>query len=886
LDCAAYQSCDSGLHRCLTSAGFCDSDGQCNSWELCNPANHTCQPKLCSTGKCLSGQFFGCKADGTGYTAAVNCLDGKPCKQDLCDPALGCSHPVVGDGTACDDGKGCPGDLCQAGTCVGVPLALEATFGTVPYAMADRLAVSEDGGFVGIGRARQVVGAPMNAWAFKIDGKGKLLWQVHYPAGEKALNGVASDGAGGLFAVGTEASDPVAIRLDATGKTVWTKYIAEKGGQVSSAVLLPDQSLVAGGTAAPSSASAPTLWHIAADGSPLGSFTPPAPAPEAGGQINAMTMTPAGHIAIAGARYHQQVPIGSVTWHAWAALIKVDFKAVVSEAFVDGGGTGFGSVAALPNGGLAATRGTPQGVTIQRFDAALKSVWTTSAQAVLAGAVVATPDGQLAYVGQAYSLNMPALGVFDGVFIPLDPANGTSLGTYQVGRGGPDAFLNGVGTAEGFALHGYASAPGNVRRAWLVRPDASGHTACACIGGSKSEVCDDGNSCTLDSCDPSTGCQHKTAVDGAACDDASPFSAGLTCTAGKCAGCNHATVAPVANITNVALMAIAPDGSLRAELTNSYTSATRLVRIDEDGKVPWNKTFSSFTTAGMAQYLAVREDGATDVLVYENGPWKHYGFLVDGTPMSPPSTPGTGIAPTAVYWTADGKLAELIYDTSGEQFREYVGNWGALSSSPNWTQSAQKSVTGSVEAVASPGPTPGDLTLCYRSSVSTSGVLFVRRNGNSGAWSSPVSVSVTGDAQCMPANSATGVVVANKVGGAVKQIIRFDANGMAAWTATEPWIASAWGFVKANENFYAWGQTDSYSPWQVWRLDASGNAVATATLGKATSYTVGQNLVGARAVGNAIVLCGYTQYTPTPKLGYEYPVRAQVDLTPAFVCLP
>jgi hypothetical protein len=52
-------------------------------------------------------------------------------------------------------------------------------------------------------------------------------------------------------------------------------------------------------------------------------------------------------------------------------------------------------------------------------------------------------------------------------------------------------------------------------------------------------ACDDGNSCTVDSCDPLTGCKHAAAEDGAACDDGDACTDTDVCSAGKCAGDTH-----------------------------------------------------------------------------------------------------------------------------------------------------------------------------------------------------------------------------------------------------------------------------------------------------------------------------------------------------------
>ena len=47
------------------------------------------------------------------------------------------------------------------------------------------------------------------------------------------------------------------------------------------------------------------------------------------------------------------------------------------------------------------------------------------------------------------------------------------------------------------------------------------------------KICDDGNSCTLDGCDPAAGCT-ATADEGASCDDDNPCSTGDSCSGGTC----------------------------------------------------------------------------------------------------------------------------------------------------------------------------------------------------------------------------------------------------------------------------------------------------------------------------------------------------------------
>jgi len=64
-----------------------------------------------------------------------------------------------------------------------------------------------------------------------------------------------------------------------------------------------------------------------------------------------------------------------------------------------------------------------------------------------------------------------------------------------------------------------------------------GDAAGTCAGVDVSaELCDDGDPCTADSCDPEAGCQNEPAA-GAACDDGDPCTSGDVCQAdGSCAG--------------------------------------------------------------------------------------------------------------------------------------------------------------------------------------------------------------------------------------------------------------------------------------------------------------------------------------------------------------
>src|SRR4029450_6600542 len=69
--------------------------------EICNGADDNCTAGVDEGGNAL-------------------CTDSSPWTQDLCGGTLGCSHPVMEDGSPCSDSDGCTQtDTCQTGVCVG-----------------------------------------------------------------------------------------------------------------------------------------------------------------------------------------------------------------------------------------------------------------------------------------------------------------------------------------------------------------------------------------------------------------------------------------------------------------------------------------------------------------------------------------------------------------------------------------------------------------------------------------------------------------------------------------------------------------------------------------------------------------------------------------------
>ncbi|MBP46334.1 MAG: hypothetical protein CMH53_00120 [Myxococcales bacterium] len=105
----------------------CKTDAECDDSDPCT--DNSCDA---NTGKCAAKNntapcdnndpcTFGDKCDGKGkcVTGKGNaCDDDNPCTVDSCDKAKGCINTNAKDGAKCDDGKACTtGDGCKAGKC-------------------------------------------------------------------------------------------------------------------------------------------------------------------------------------------------------------------------------------------------------------------------------------------------------------------------------------------------------------------------------------------------------------------------------------------------------------------------------------------------------------------------------------------------------------------------------------------------------------------------------------------------------------------------------------------------------------------------------------------------------------------------------------------------
>jgi hypothetical protein len=116
--------CKAGELYCQGSiVATCSPDGQGGSAvENCAVSGKACANGVCVVAACLpgskscdSGHLLTCKSDATGWWMDT-CDDYSTCTADGCDPvALACIHPAI----VCEDGNPCTNDYCQYGKCVG-----------------------------------------------------------------------------------------------------------------------------------------------------------------------------------------------------------------------------------------------------------------------------------------------------------------------------------------------------------------------------------------------------------------------------------------------------------------------------------------------------------------------------------------------------------------------------------------------------------------------------------------------------------------------------------------------------------------------------------------------------------------------------------------------
>ena len=553
-------SCDDG-NTCTGDS--CDATKGCvNTADtaMCDDGNACTAKDTCKDGACVAGK-------------ATDCDDGVACTVDSCGPAKGCAHS--------------PGPSAShwSKTYGGIS-------GDLPYAMA-KLA---GGGFALAGYAKsadlpggqKTVGGS-DFWLVRVAKDGALVWSKTYGgSGSDIATAVVSLAGGGFALAGHTGSfdlpggqksagsnDFWLVRVGQDGALVWSKTYGGSKSDLATAVAsladggfavagytqsidLPGGQKTAGGT---------DFWlvRVAKDGALLWSKT-------YGGSKSDLATAVAsladGGFAVAGHTASAVLPGGKKTaggTDVWLVRVAKDGALLWSKTY-GGSGHDLGyAMAPLAGGGFVLAGETrsadlPGGqktagsadfwlVRVGQDGALLWSKTYGGSGWEVARAVAPLADGGFALAGNTNSTDLPGgqktAGGTDFWLVRV-AKDGALVWSKTYGGSGPDSPTALASLADGgFAVAGYTQSidlPGGQKSAggtdfWLVRTDPWGHATCAEAGacfGKTLATCDDGKSCTDDSCDKKNGCtvSHNTAP----CSDGSACTAGDKCGGGVCQG--------------------------------------------------------------------------------------------------------------------------------------------------------------------------------------------------------------------------------------------------------------------------------------------------------------------------------------------------------------
>jgi fibronectin type 3 domain-containing protein len=130
--CTTNDSCQNGA--CTGGPALVCNDGNACTSDSCNPATGCVHTNLPNGSACDDGNA--CTTNNQCQNGTCDdgeydtCNDGNACTSDSCNPATGCVHTNLPNGSACDDGNPCTtSDTCNAGACGGTPVGPPSEIG-------------------------------------------------------------------------------------------------------------------------------------------------------------------------------------------------------------------------------------------------------------------------------------------------------------------------------------------------------------------------------------------------------------------------------------------------------------------------------------------------------------------------------------------------------------------------------------------------------------------------------------------------------------------------------------------------------------------------------------------------------------------------------------
>ncbi|GEM_PF-2184963 len=435
----------------------------------------------------------------------AQCNDNDVCTDDSCDPKKGCVN--TNNQAQCDDGNACTlAGRCKDGSCAaGSSRSWQVTTGTSDQENLARWGVASDGGGLAVGQLR--VGKSVKGFAARLDARGSVAWTNTTLDPNPMRPAQVGDN---WLVCGTSGSATKGVIL--SNKGVLLEKLGAGGGLVSglncTATLNGDPVLMIRSRV---KQGIPTLAKIYVRVAPNKTEWRPFNAPSPLGRDVDMKAGDGGDIAVASMYGDNYSTLWTFAFHTGPGTIKIRWRAQLTAASGKarlrgvtspraGAAVGVGVDGAGPYGGhdgwiVRARNGT---VLVERH------VGAPGDQALSAIARGAT--GGFVAVGEA-STGAATVGWVVG----LDD-NLRSTWERHIPRGN-SSILSDVHVGEGGSLTmiGDTLATATNRDLWVLRADPWGRVKCADIGACASEdvyTCDDGDPCTIDSCDAAKGCVH------------------------------------------------------------------------------------------------------------------------------------------------------------------------------------------------------------------------------------------------------------------------------------------------------------------------------------------------------------------------------------------
>ncbi len=523
----AYQ-----LVGCKTMTGKCIeclNDSMCNSSQQCDMVTTLCGPKSCSSDNLQP------------------CDDGNLCTSDVC-PSGKCAN-LLTPGALCDDSEFCSvGESCdKAGACVAPTKTLVAGLpsgATTVIDIGTDVTLTGDGGYIVVG-TRELQLGELRGYVARFDKLGQLKWEKIVAEGSSpnllqavqvAGNEVVAVGSAGLTnKPGTTGA--WYLRLSAAdGSTIASKLlqVGTASAKLEGVQIVSKTDVVVVGSGYDPGATGMGLdgWlaRLDYDGNPSWSnFVGGANSD----QLFDVALAGSATVAVAVGNDDQA---GKV--HGMVVRFSAVDGSVLSEKAYNhnGGNVQFTSVGWRPGGNLVIGGGSDLGQPTAKVyqalltrigpDAVVQSMTVVPATTPQAPAytaikasrievVKALPDGSVVAAGFTGSTSEKAFQNDAAVWV-FGPDDKVATWWYY-GFGGRDIVRGLVPYGEGWLGYGSLAdleANSDAFRLIILPPAPS---------------CNDFDPCTVDTCTPGSGCDHKVAPDGTSC------GKGLVCGAGKCA---------------------------------------------------------------------------------------------------------------------------------------------------------------------------------------------------------------------------------------------------------------------------------------------------------------------------------------------------------------